>query len=39
MNMPLWRRILWVGSLVLVLAVALWLLARAGIEWGLGAAP
>ncbi len=39
MNLPLWRRILWVGSLLLVLTVALLWLARAGVEWGLGAAP
>lgn len=39
MNLPLWRRILWVGSLMLVLALALLMLARSGVEWGLGAAP
>lgn len=39
MNLPLWQRILWVGSLLLVLVVALALLGRYGAEWGIGAAP
>jgi hypothetical protein len=39
MNLPLWQRVLWVASLLLVLAVALALLGGYGAEWGLGAAP
>lgn len=39
MNPPLWQRILWVASLLLVLGVALALFGRYGAEWGLGAAP
>ncbi len=39
MNLPLWQRILWVVSLLLVLGIALALFARYGAEWGLGAAP
>lgn len=39
MNLPLWQRILWVASLLLVLGIVLTLLGRYGAEWGLGAAP
>lgn len=39
MTPPLWQRILWVASLLLVLGAALTLLGRYGAEWGLGAAP
>ncbi len=34
-----WRRLLWVVSLLLVLAGGLWLLVQKGAEWGIGAAP
>jgi len=34
-----WRRLLWVVSLVAVLGASLFILARYGPEWGLGAAP
>jgi hypothetical protein len=34
-----WRRILWVASLVLALAVVTALLIRYGVEWGIGGAP
>jgi hypothetical protein len=38
-NLPLWQRILWVASLLLVLGLALAFLGRYGAEWGIGAAP
>jgi hypothetical protein len=34
-----WRRVLWVASLVLVLAVVITLFIRYGVEWGIGGAP
>ncbi len=34
-----WRRILWVGSLLLVLAAITVLFLRYGADWGIGSAP
>lgn len=39
MEWEAWRRVLWVVSLVLVLAASLFMLARYGADWGIGAAP
>lgn len=39
MDRELLRRIVWVGSLVLVLALATLVMIWRGVEWGLGAAP
>jgi len=38
-NRDLVRRMLWVLSLVLVLAASILALMWRGVEWGLGAAP
>jgi hypothetical protein len=38
-SLPLWQRILWVASLLLVLGLALAFLGGYGAEWGIGAAP
>lgn len=34
-----WRRVLWVGSLLLVLVAITLLFLRYGVEWGIGGAP
>jgi hypothetical protein len=39
MDRQRWRRLLWVVSLVAILGGSLFILARYGAEWGIGAAP